>query len=303
MSNIKNRGINPIIDEISLSNVNELYESELQRVLNDKTLMMELAKRGITKQLIDGNLGNILDFEASHKQCEQFHKLHGTKPCGTQIIELYSDTTQVLRQLGQCPHQLKLDQMRGRYIFSDFPTSWINNRLIDVDVQRNRAPFLAELLALIKGEKQWVYGFGPSGRGKSFMTVAALNEIALQNENASFAFVDYPSFVSENMVDYFANRAKVDRLVNVLTEVDYLVINHFGNEELSELVRSAITMPLISGRDANGKTTIILSNIALNQLEQLHKSGKNNQVRAEQLIQIINDNIKSPIQLLGAKIY
>ena len=101
------------------------------------------------------------------------------------------------------------------------------------------------------------------------------------------------TFISENMVDFFNNRANVDRLVNILSEVDYLVLNHFGNEEISELSRSAITMPLLSARDSQGKATIILSSIDLNELEVLHQSGKNNQVRARQLIEIIRDNIKS----------
>jgi len=303
MSKDNKRGINPIIDEINLSDVDQLYRQELKRVLNDKKLLSELEKRGILSELVDGNLGNILDFESTHLECDAFHKIHGDKPCGTQIVEIFYDGSKVARQLGQCPHQLKVDQMRGRYIYSDFPANWINNRISNVDVQRNRAVFLTELLAIIKGEKNWLYGFGPSGRGKAFMVVSALNEIAIANPLATFAFVDFPNLVSENMVDYFANRASVDRVVSVLSGVDYLVLNHFGNEELSELVRSAITMPLLSSRDSQGKTTIILSNIGLDQLTELHRSGKNNQVRAGQLIDIIRDNIKSPIQLVGAKIY
>lgn len=303
MSNIKNRGINPIIDELKLSNIDDLYASELRRVNADQTLLDKLALRGITPSMINGNLGNILDFESSHEECDRFHQVNGNKPCGTQIVELIFDGKKIVRLLGQCPHQLKVDQMHARYILSDFPTAWINNRLSNVDVQRARAPFLSELLSIVKGEKKWIYGYGGAGRGKGFMTVAALNEIVLQNLEATFAFVDYPSFVSENMVDYFNNRANVDRLVGVLSGVDYLVLNHFGNEELSDIVRSAITMPLLSARDSLGKTTIILSNIDLDELETLHKSGKNNQVRARQLIDIIKDNIKAPIAVTGAKIY
>ena len=84
-------------------------------------------------------------------------------------------------------------QLRARFIYSDFPHTWMNVRLSHVDVQRSRAPFLAELLSLVKGEKKWIYGFGAAGRGKSYMSVAALNEIALQQENATFAFVDFPN--------------------------------------------------------------------------------------------------------------
>lgn len=303
MSSREKRGINPIIEDIKLTNVDDLYDIELKRVLNNKQLLAQLAERGITADMIDGNLGNILDYENTHEQCRQFHINNGDTPCGTQLIELYFDGEKILRQLGQCPHQLRVDQLRARFIYSDFPHTWMNVRLSHVDVQRSRAPFLAELLSLVKGEKKWIYGFGAAGRGKSYMSVAALNEIALQQENATFAFVDFPTFISENMVDFFNNRANVDRLVNILSEVDYLVLNHFGNEEISELSRSAITMPLLSARDSQGKATIILSSIDLNELEVLHQSGKNNQVRARQLIEIIRDNIKAPIAVTGAKIY
>ena len=193
--------------------------------------------------------------------------------------------------------------MRLRYLFADFPASWINNRIKNIDTQRTRAHLLQELLNLIKGDKHWLYVYGRSGRGKTYMVVSALNELVEKNPEMSFAVIDFPQFVSENMVDYFANRAQVDYLVTALSNVDYLVINKFGNEELNEMVRNAITMPLLSNRDSNGKVTIILSTLSLEELESLHKSGKNNQVRARQLVETIKDNIKSPIELGGAKVY
>lgn len=303
MSNHPKRGIADIIDDISINDVDDFYQRELKRVLDDKGLLSQLKQRGISPQMVDGNLGNILDFEESHQRCQMYHQQHGDEPCGTQIVELTVIDGEVVRQLGQCPHQLKRDQHRGRYVISDFDHHWMNRHLSDVDVQRHRAPYLSELLSIVKGENKWVYVFGPSGRGKAYMSVCALNELAETNKNATFAFVDFPSFVSENMVDFFANRATVDRMINVLSEVDYLVINRFGNEEMSELVRSSITMPLLSNRDSKRKVTIILASVGLEELEGLHKGGKNNQIRAEQLTQIIKDNIKTPIYLSGAKIY
>lgn len=303
MSDTKNRGINPIINEINLGDVDSVYQAELKRVKKDKSLLTMLLERGISEDMIDGNLGNILNFEETHLECAAYHKKHGDEPCHTQIVELRNIDGRVVRQLGQCPHQIRLDQMRLRYLYHDFPTEWIKNRINAIDMQKSRAPLMAELLSLVKGDKSWIYVYGMRGRGKSFMVVSALNEIAHQNKDASFAFVDYPQLVTENMVDYYNNRARVDQVVNSLTNIDYLVLNNFGNEELSDIVKSAITMPLISSRDALGKTTIIISSISLDELEQLHKSGKNNLIRARQLVNIIRDNIKSPINLIGAKIY
>lgn len=300
---VKERGINPIIAQFATNDIDAFYAQELKRVLADQTLLNELAKRGITQEMVNGNLGNILDFERTHLECDTFHHIHGDKPCNTQLVELAYENGRIIRKLGQCHHQIKLDQMRLRYLFADFPASWINNRIKNIDTQRTRAPLLQELLNLIKGDKHWLYVYGRSGRGKTYMVVSALNELVEKNPEMSFAVIDFPQFVSENMVDYFANRAQVDYLVTALSNVDYLVINKFGNEELNEMVRNAITMPLLSNRDSNGKVTIILSTLSLEELESLHKSGKNNQVRARQLVETIKDNIKSPIELGGAKVY
>lgn len=303
MSNNKNRGINPIIKDINVQDIDKVYEQELARVLSDKKLLFLLESRGITKDMIDGHLGNILDFEATHLECDNFHEKYGDRPCGTQIVELQNIDGKIVRQLGQCPYQLELDRLRMRYLYSDFPHNWIKNRFNNIDMQKNRAPLASELLNIIKGERNWIYVYGKSGRGKAYMVVCALNELAQLEPNISLAFVDFPQLIAENMVDYFANRGRVDQVVNSLSAVDYLVLNNFGNEELSEIVRNAITMPLLSNRDAGGKTTIILSQLSLDELESLHKSGKNNQVRARQLVEMISDNIKSPINLIGARIY
>lgn len=303
MSNKKQMGINPIIDEIKVGDIDKLYQEELKRVLKDEKLLNMLLERGITKDMVKGNLGNILDFEDTHLECENFHKKHGDKPCNTQIVELQNIAGAVVRQLGQCPHQIRLDKMRMRYLYHDFPSEWIKNRMSTIDMQKNRASLVSELLNMKKGDKAWIYVYGMSGRGKAFIVVSALNDIAELNKEATFAFVDYPQLVADNMVDYYNNRARVDQVVQSLIDVDYLVLNNFGNEELSDIVKSALTMPLLSNRDANQKTTILISQISLDELEQLHKSGKNNLVRARQLVNIIRDNIKSPINLVGAKIY
>lgn len=289
--------------ELVLGDVDNYYQSELKRVVNNEKLMKELSRRGIDASMIDGNLGNILDFESSHLECEAYHHEHGPRPCGTQIVELIAREGKVTRLLTACPHQIDLDQKALRYRIKDFPNDWLFNRLANVDVQRNRAPLLQELLAMVKGEKPWIYAYGKSGRGKAFMAVSALNEIIALNPSTTIAFVDFPKFISENMVDYFNNRANVDNLVTLLSTVDYLVLNKFGNEELSDLVKGAITMPVISNRDANGKVTIFLSSLSLEELEGLHTSSKNNQIRAKQMLDIIRDNIKKPIHLQGAKLY
>lgn len=297
------RGINPILKDINVTSVDQVYQQELARVLDDASLLDKLKSRGIDRTMIDGNLGQILDFEATDNECCDYHKIHGHVPCNTQIVELLNIDGQIVRQLSQCPYQIQLDRKRLRYLYSDFPKEWINLNLDSIETHLKRGIFLRELVDLVKGDKHWIYVYGRAGRGKAYMVVSALNELLIKNENATFAFVDYPALVAENMVDYFANRAKVDQVVSSLSEVDYLVLNHFANEELSEIVRSAITMPLLSNRDANRKTTIIISHISLQELEELHKSGKNNQIRARQLVGIIEDNIKKPIYLQGEKIY
>lgn len=78
---------------------------------------------------------------------------------------------------------------------------------------------------------------------------------------------------------------------NIVLETDILIIDGLGNESITTWSRDEILMSLLDNRIQNDKITILCSEFSLEELKKLYKINYNDDVKANQIIDKINEII------------
>lgn len=295
-------------EKLEIKSTNDIainYKETLQEVLNNKKLMSKLQLRGITADKIDGNLGKVLEFIESQNKRDQFYLEYPDGIFEETMIDIGLDEEdRVVRFFTSCPKFIERNRLVAKFIYKDFPTSWLDldAKANEVDPQKTRAKLILALKAMQKGSNKWIYTYGSAGRGKTFLTVRSFLSIEKTSKEATFAVIDYPSFVSDITNDYYKNKDKIDKIISSLASVDYLAIRNFGDEENNDIVRNAVTIPLLTSRNSKNKPTVIISEFSLEEIKKIN-SPFNNVIKGNQIVRIIRDNIEEEIIIEGAKIY
>ncbi|MDY0214221.1 MAG: hypothetical protein RBS24_01630 [Bacilli bacterium] len=284
---------------IDRSDLNKVKAELLKNIEGHAELQTILKSLNISKDIIKENLGLLSDYLDSLeevKACKEAGKClkHGEY----HAYKLQVDGSFLSLTPESCPVAFNAQKGMMRYQFRDFPDEYLSLRIKDNPARHGFSGFLRELIAFYKGESHLVYVDAPSNIGVLRYAVSFMNQILDEKNDVSGAVVDYQILIREHASDYYKQKEELDTLLSQLTNVDYLVIHNFGNEEINKLVRDAFTFPLITERIKQKKPTIILSELSLNDIRYLHDyTGKD--VRINQIIQAIKRNIKEEFTLKG----
>lgn len=262
-------------------------------------LQLILKSLNIDEKMVDANLGLLADYADSLdevKACREAGKcLHNG---GYHAYKLIVDRQYLSLVPEICP--IYYESLKGflRYRFRDFPVEYINYRIKDNPRRSGFAGFMRELVAFYKRKSNLIYASAPSNAGELRFAVSVFNQILDEIPDVAAAVIDFPYFIREHAGDFYRQKDELDKLLNELIEIDYLLIHKFGNEEMNKLVRDAFTFPLIRERIRLEKPTIILSELTLNDVFHVHDpTGQD--VRTQQIIDAIRSKIKEEFTLKG----
>jgi primosomal protein DnaI len=131
-----------------------------------------------------------------------------------------------------------------------------------------------------------LYLSGNTGCGKTYMVIAAINELAKKNVKCAIAF--WPDFL-RNLKSSFDT--DYEDKINYLINVPVLLIDDLGGESSTPWARDEVLFPILQGRlDDKAKVTFITSNLDKDLLYEhlsLSKQGVE-VVKAERIMSRIN---------------
>ncbi len=108
----------------------------------------------------------------------------------------------------------------------------------------------------------WI--FGNSNSGKTFASIALLNNLALEGATVAYANVGFlVSKVNETMSTW---EESYSAIISALNKADVLVIDDFGVQKTTTWFNDNILTPILEYRSMSNKTTIFTSN---NEIEEL----------------------------------
>lgn len=186
----------------------------------------------------------------------------------------------------------------NRYIKTLYlPENILNASLVDFRIDtENRRNALKEAINFINEYDQNNFRKGLTirgkfGSGKTYLLAAIARSLSEKNINTLLIY--FPDLVFE-LKNSFSNPDKLNNIINMLKEVDVLMLDDLGSENLTPWLRDEILSSVINYRFSSNKPIFISTNLDYSQLIN-HLSIDNGQVKAARIINKLNSISKDII--------
>ena len=303
-NDLKKFTTNEIID--SKVDMKKYIEELLLKLKTDKDVYESLKPFGLTNKEVRENIGKLADYQEDFnicKNCPGFDKC----PKTTKHISVYvyKDGSYLTTRSQPCKKMIEEMKVEARYLIKDFPDEWKKASKKNLNAPDCRLDLINDFLdgTLKQKSNKWIYVKGNHKVGKSFILVTFANEYAKKRKcqvaviNASKRFKDLADIV-------FSEKEYFKRAIDALGNVPLLVIDDFGEEFKSELVRDQIVIPLLTERARNDRLTFFSSEFSIQQVQQMYSLGKTGGfIRGKQLGSLLSDMCGKEYDITGVSIY
>ncbi len=262
-------------------------DSLLNEILSDKELMELLHNLGLKDEEIPSYLPLLATYQDNKKEIEE-------DPNALQmVLEIASDSGKLTSHYEETQKQKEARRLVENYYLRDFSDEWLSSSLRSFRTSREKE-LKKEISASLKDPyKNWFYIYGDLGVGKSYALASFCNDLARKGKKVGFMSATKRFDQLKGIA--IKDKDKFDKTMSALYELDYLVIDDFGNEYKSDYVRDQIIMPLLSERAKSHKATLFTSDYALSEIEELYSQKYGTKIIAKKLVNIIKSNLRADV--------
>lgn len=259
-------------------------DSLLQEILSDEELIDLLHKLDIKDEEIPSYLPLLAMYQDNKKEIEE-------DPNAFQMVLEISDSGKLTSHYEETPKQKEARHLAENYYIRDFQDEWLNSSLQSFRTSREKE-LRKQIGASLKDNfKNWFYVYGDLGTGKSYALAAFCNDLARKGKkvcfmNATKRFDELKGLAIKNKEDFL-------KMMKTLYNLDYLVIDDFGNEYKSDYVRDQIIMPILAERTKNHKATLFASDFSIDEIEELYSQKYGTKILAKKLVNLIRSNLRN----------
>lgn len=189
----------------------------------------------------------------------------------------------------------KKDSFLSELWYSDIPERlrYVTLSSLKEEIEKSPLNTKTKLYVLLdkisKGDiKKGLYIYGDLGVGKTFLSIAFINEIAQNGKKG--AFVKVNDFINKMRTLLINDRKAYDDILDDIKKVSYLILDDIGTESVSAYSRDDLLFNILDYRMENDLLTIFTSNLPLDDLKRLFTYDKNNNqdtLKARRLIERI----------------
>ena len=285
--------------------------------LNNRKKMFNEIKddKRIIKFLNDYKLDNNFLAENIQRFYDWINQLNLSEMCKSSNIcllenkgyyfDLVYDDGLLIKQLKPCAHQLEYDKKMfflDNYIIKDFPDSLLTITIREImskeepDSYKVNVIKLASFIEDPRGAGYYIYG--DLGVGKTYLLSAITNELA--KKGFKIAFVNLPS-LANNLRSLISENHSLERTLYNLRNVDILVLDDIGSENVTNWFRDEILLSVLNYRMEALKSTFFTSNLSIDELlEHYSVNNRNefNELAASRVIERIK-SLSIPLKFTG----
>lgn len=277
----------------------DALDGALSEVFANADLMSELVSLGIKKEEIRYYLPLLLTVLDERKACASCPGLAECPfPEKGMVRTLQLDPGgRLSSSLGYCKKAQEKADRDKHFLCRDFPKEWRDLPYNTILRQVRFKPLSeAYLLAKKKGSPTpWVYIYSESGVGKSYGLAALANFIAQKGMEVAYLDTAKRFDILKGLA--IEEKERFQSEMNLLSKVDCLFLDGFGDEFKSEYVRDQILLPLLIARSRDRLLTFFASCYPLETIASLYSLSKLGQPMGARLSSLIESNIKAPIYL------
>ena len=266
-------------------------EKELQKSLKDEEFCNLVKRNKLPKEVVIKNNTKLMDTCDELKNCKTCKGLFmcKNKVSGHVLYPSFSDETLKFIYM-PCKYQKELIKKESEK--KEKLNEIKNARMKDIDIEdKNRYKVIKwlkkyfddyEKVNTLKG----LYLHGSFGSGKTYLISALFNELEISKD--AITEVVYLPETLRNMKEDFS---LVEDKVNYLKNVDILLIDDIGAENVTAWGRDEILGTILQYRMNNKLSTFFTSNLTLEELEVHLSLSKNSEdkVKARRIIERIKE--------------
>ncbi|MDE6195491.1 MAG: ATP-binding protein [Erysipelotrichaceae bacterium] len=247
-------------------------EKLCQQLLKKKHVKKWMKQHQIDESYLFAHSGKIYDWNHQIEKCD---KCEGLAFCRQPVKGCYYDLeidSFLQLVLTKCKYQKEADKIyvhKKKYAMMDMPESYLLIDIINLGFEEDEdyqyaVSKIVELL-FEKDKSKGLYLYGRPGVGKSYMAAGITNYFA--KENQSVAYINVPKLISDLKL-LFQDHDQFEYKLKMMKEVDVLVFDDIGGENISTWSRDEILLPLLDKRMQAHKLTFFTSNYKIDELKE-----------------------------------
>lgn len=302
---------------MKLMNLEVQDTSELQK--ERKQIAEELTKSGIMLEFMKKNqlpLSLIekypMKFLRLKKEIEKCHKCISLQSCKQdetgyyQSVQYEDDRLRFVYK--PCLHQvneIKRKQQENqennhlrRYQINHLPKEAYHASFESIDVDKeDNIDYIKAVFTL----RQWnpedkcYYLYGAVGVGKTYLAACLANQFAKKGK--SVAFIHMPTYLTD-LKNAFSQSDEYDYYIHTARNVDFLVLDDIGAENISSWYRDEVLLGILNYRMNEKKSTCFTSNLTLDELQVKLYEKDGDTLAAERILERIRVLTK-PLEIKG----
>lgn len=289
--------------ELNITSSEEILEEMYQEYLSCPQAIKYLQKLGLTDEQIRDNIAKIYDFVMDLKYCS---RCPGVDKCQKENPLFCTKITYkggyIDREISPCKKFLERVEFQNQFIIQDFDDSLLSKDFKDLNDDRPKNEIINKYLRFRKERiNDWIYITGSQNSGRSFTATVIAVDIA-KRKLGPIIYANSNIRISELVDYYYKDKERFKRELDRYCNVPVLVLDDFGNEVKSDVIRDAIVFPILSTRASKRLFTIITSDFKISEIVSLYSTNKSGEIRAKQIGSIIKNISGKEINLVDLKL-
>ena len=284
--------------DLNITSSDDILEEMYREYLTCPQAIRFLAKLGLTDQQIRDNIAKVYDFVMDLKYCANcpgVDKCQKENPLFCTKISYHNGF--VDREVSPCKKFLQRVELQNQFLIRDFDIDLLEVSLDNIDDNQTKLEIVEKYDQFVSQKRnEWIYITGLANTGKSFVATA-ISVDAAKNNKGPVIFANCNKRISELTDLYFKDKEKFKREIDRYCTVPILVLDDFGNEVKTDIIRDAIVFPILSTRASKRLFTIITSDFTISDVVALYSTSKAGEIRAKQIGSIIKNVAGKEINL------
>ena len=264
-------------------------EESINELMNDPYIMKVLSDGKVGRDFVEDNWVEFLDFQEDMqkwKNCTGLHQCHKVSKGMKQAVNVENQHLKTV--LLPCKYGKEI--LEKQNILSHITVSNVSDDLLLSDLKSIKDIMNKELASTIdhflsNTSKKGLFIYGPSGCGKS--TLAGFLTRSLAKQGYRLGYIHFPTYLIDlkNSFSEFGNDNNIEELRNV----DYLVIDDLGGENVTSWSRDEVLSAVLTYRSQNKKITLFTSQYGQDDLIKIYtlKKDAREKIKVERLLNTI----------------
>ena len=270
-------------------NFQKQKEESINELIKDPYIMKVLSDGQVGRDFIEENWVEFLDFQEDMQKCKDcrgLYQCHKVSKGMKQAVHVENHHLKTI--LVPCKYGKEI--LEKQNILSHITVSNVSDDLLLSDLKSIKDIMNKELASTIdhflsNTSKKGLFICGPSGCGKS--TLAGFLTRSLANQGYHLGYVHFPTYLIDlkNSFSEFGNDNNIEELRNV----DYLVIDDLGGENVTSWSRDEVLAAVLTYRNQNKKITLFTSQYTQDDLIKIYtlKKDAREKIKVERLLNTI----------------